>query len=153
MNPIVSEAAAVIHDPNASLADKVAAAAKLWSLVEECQKVIEEFKGIARAHAMSVSAGQPKVVINGTGMSQCQVVIPSPSLKLMEGVRIEDEMAALGKFFQTVFDVRLVLKSSNPADFGTLPDPIQTHMASVTTLAHNPPRVSLKVIHGVDEVK
>lgn len=150
-NPIVTEASAIVNDPNASLPDKVAAAAKLWALVEECQTVLESFKIIARAHA--VSTGESKVTINGNGMSQCQVIVPTPSLKLRDGLKIDDEKAALGELFDTIFEVKLALRNASPLFLGTFPQHVQNHVAKRTTIINNPPRVSFKVLSNVDEVK
>ena len=150
MNHIALENA-VLRNTSATLGDRIAAASALWELIEECEAALKPFKDEVRA--MAVAAGNPTMTINGTGMCQCKVVVPGASLKLREGLSVEGERAALGELFGTVFEVKLALRSTSPAVAATLPPAAQAHLATVTSLVANTPRVSLKVLLGVEEVK
>lgn len=149
MNHIALETA-VLNNPNAALPDRIAAAAALWGLIEECEGALKPFKDEVRA--MALAAGTTTLTLNGTGMCQCKVVVPGASLKLREGLSVEGERASLGELFGTVFEVKLALRSTSPAVAATLPPAAQAHLATVTSLVANTPRVSLKVLTGVEEL-
>lgn len=149
MNHIALETA-VLNNPNAHLPDRIAAAAALWGLIEECEAALKPFKDEVRA--LALAAGTTTLTLNGTGMCQCKVVVPGASLKLREGLSVEGERAALGELFGTVFEVKLALRSTSPAVAATLPPAAQAHLATVTSLVANTPRVSLKVLPGVEEL-
>lgn len=119
---------AVLSNTSATLGDRIAAAAALWELIEECEAALKPFKDEVRA--MAVAAGNPTMTINGTGMCQCKVVVPGASLKLREGLSVEGERAALGELFGTVFEVKLALRSTSPAVAATLPPAAQAHLAN-----------------------
>lgn len=140
----------VINDPNASIADKVAAAATLWAFIEEAQKTIETFKGFIRP--LAVATKDYVVVYNGTGMTQCRVVLPSSTLRLNEGVSIEGERARFGSLFPKLYNVTLGLYSVHPDYYNQFPPNIASHMAGVTTLVPSTPRVSLRILQGVEEL-
>jgi hypothetical protein len=150
-NPSIEAYAAVIHDPNAPLADKVDAAAALWSMSLQCQDALEDFKQVIRTYA--ISENKPLVVVNGNGLSQCRVVVPRPGLNLREGLTPEGERAALGDQFDALYEVRLVLRKTDPTYLAVFPPEVQAHMASVTTLTTNVPRVSIKTLPDVEEMK
>lgn len=147
----IAQETAVLTDPNAPLPAKIAAAAILWELIDECQKALEPFKQEVRAVALA--DGRTTVTLDGEGMSQCKVVVPGPSLRLQEGVTEASERAALGELFGTAYEVKLALRNTSPAFAATLPPAVQTHLATVTTLVANTPRVSLRTLPGVEQVK
>jgi hypothetical protein len=146
----IAQETAVLNDPNASLPAKIAAAAILWELIEECHRTLEPFKRDVRA--VAVADGRPTVTLDGEGMSQCKVVVPGPSLRLREGVTEAEERLALGELFGAVYEVKLVLRSTSPAVVANLPVSAQAHLATVTDLVPNTPRVSLKALPGVTPV-
>lgn len=150
MNHIARETA-VLNDPSATLPSKIAAAAILWELIEECQRALEPFKQEVRA--VAVADGRPTVTLDGAGLSQCKVVVPGPSLRLREGLSVEGERAALGELFDLVYEVKLNLRSTSPTAVATYPASVQAHLATVASLVPNTPRVSLKTLTGVEEVK
>lgn len=154
MNLTVTEAVTVIRDPSADFSEKVDAAAKLWTLIENAQAALEEFKTQAREKALATrSSDSNKVLLNGAGLSQCQVTFPPPTLKINEGVNVDAEKAALGPYFNSVYEVRLGLRKSSLDFLDGFPVTVRRHMADRTTLVNNPPRVSLKTLPGVEEMK
>jgi hypothetical protein len=132
-NSIIAYEVAIINDPNASIGDKVDAAAKLWQLI--------------------VASGQTSITINGNGLSQCKVTVPKPFLKLEDGLTVDDERTALGELFDAIYEVKLQLHKNDPTFLATFPQSVQAHMAGVTTFATNTPRVSLRTLPGVEEIK
>jgi hypothetical protein len=142
---------ATINDPSAPMPAKIAAAAILWETIEQCEKVLETFKRDVRA--VAVATGRPTVTLDGEGMSQCKVIVPGPSLRLREGTTEAGEREALGELFGTVYEVKLCLRSTSPMALSHLPPAVQAHLATVTDLVANTPRVSLKVLPGVEEVR
>jgi hypothetical protein len=141
----------ILNDPSTTLAQRVAAAAKLWTLIEACESALEPFKREVRD--LAVAAGKPTVTIDGEGLTQCKVVVPGPSLKLTASATVDGEKAALGDLFNAIYEVKLSLRKADPAFLATFPPAIQGHIASVTTLVGNTPRVSLKSLPGVEPVK
>ena len=155
MNHIdISSQVSVLNDPAAKVSVKVAAAAALWDLIERCESALEPFKREMRNAALSqVSGDLPvSVITDGEGLAQCKVVVPAPSLKLNKGVTVEGERAALGELFDTVYEVELKLRKPDPRFLATFPPRVQSHVATVTTLVENTPRVSLKTLPGVTDV-
>lgn len=151
----IASQTAILNDARATVAAKVAAAAALWDLIEKCEGALEPFKREMRnaAVAQAVGAALPaSVVTDGDGLTQCKVVIPAPSLKLNKGVTVEGERAALGELFNTVYEVELRLRKPDPRFLATFPANVQAHVATVTTLVENTPRVSLKTLPGVTDV-
>jgi len=142
---------ATINDPSAPMPAKIAAAAILWETIEQCEKVLETFKRDVRA--VAVATGRPTVTLDGAGLSQCKVVVPGPSLRLREGLSVEGQRAALGELFDLVYEVKLNLRSTSPTAVATYPASVQAHLATVASLVPNTPRVSLKTLTGVEEVK
>ena len=151
MNTIdITAQTAVINDPDATLASKIAAAAALWNVIEAADAALAPFKREVRDRA--VATGKITVTFEGEGLTQCKVVVPAPSLKLNPGVTVEGERAALGDLFNAVYEVRLHLRKADPAFIATLPPSVQSHVSTVTTLVENTPRVSLKTLPGVTDV-
>jgi len=151
MPPNIDQERRVINDPNATFASKVAAAATLWELVESATKALNPFKTEVRA--LAVATGLPVASFNGEGMSQCRVVLPGPTLRLTEGFNPDDARKALGPLFDTLFETKVQLRHADPGFVATLPPNITTYMASVTELVPSTPRVSLRSLSGVEEVK
>ncbi len=151
MPPNIDQERRVINDPNAPLPAKIAAAAVLWELIELATKALEPFKNEVRA--VAVATGQPVVTLNGNGMSQCKVVLPGPSLRLNDGVTEEGELTALGDLFPVIYETKLTLRNASPAFIAPFPPNIINHIATVTTLVPSTPRVSLRSLSGVEEVK
>lgn len=147
----ISTQTAIINDANATLAAKIAAAAELWTLIERCESALEPFKREVRD--VAVKGGTGTVTFDGDGLTQCKVVVPTPSLKLNDGLTVDGERAALGDLFNAVYEVRLALRKPDPRFIATFPPAVQGHIASVTTLVENTPRVSLKSLPGVTPVK
>lgn len=150
-NPLIAQEVATINDPKASIEAKVDAAAKLWQLAEDCDVALKGFKIAVRAVART--SNQSVFVINGNGMAQCRVVTPPPALKLNEDLTIENERLALGVVFDGVYEVKLQLRKTDPAFLAAFPQWVQAHMAKVTSLVINVPRVSLKSMPGVESVQ
>ena len=145
----------VINDAGATLQAKIAAAAKLWTLIEECQKALEPFKREMRDLALQAGANAPlpfTCTLDGEGLTQCKVVIPAPSLKLVDGLTVDGERAALGDLFNAVYEVRLALRKPDPKFIATFPDKVRAHVATVSTIVDNRPRVSLRSLPGVESV-
>lgn len=145
----------IINDATATLAAKVAAAAKLWALIEECQKALEPFKREMRERALAQCGNAPlpfTCSLDGEGLTQCRVVIPAPSLRLLDGVTVEGERAKLGELFDAVYEVKLTLRKPDPKFIGNFPPAVREHVASVTAIVDNTPRVSLRSLPGVDPV-
>lgn len=151
MPPNIDQQRRVINDPNAPLSSKIAAAAELWELIDSATKALEPFKNEVRAVALAT--GQPVVTLNGIGMSQCKVVLPGPTLRLNDGVTAYDELTALGDMFPVIYETKLMLRNASPAFIASFPPDITTHIASVTTLVPSTPRVSLRSLSGVEEIK
>lgn len=151
MNERISPELNVLTDTNAPLAAKVAAAAELWSLIDSCEAALEAFKKEVRG--LALATGKPVVNFEGDGLSQCKVVVPGPSLKLSATATVESERAALGELFNALYEVKLALRKADPAFISTFPLSVQAHIATVTTLVENTPRVSLKSLPGVTPVK
>jgi hypothetical protein len=151
MNPRIVHETATIHDPAATMGAKVAAAAQLWQLVKDCQEALDVFK--AEARVVALKDGRNTVTIDGDGLAQCKVVVPMPTLRLKEGLSVEGEKAALGPQFPALFDVKLELKKTDPTYIAAFPPEVQAHISNITTLVNNPPRVSLSILPGVEEVK
>lgn len=152
MNTIdISTYANVINDNTAALTAKVAAAARLWTCIEECEAALEPFKREVRDAA--VATGKPTVTLDGEGLTQCKVVVPGPSLKLTPAATVEGERAALGELFNAIYEVKLSLRKADPTFLATFPPSVQAHVSSVTTLVESTPRVSLKSLPGVSPVK
>lgn len=149
--PSIAAEAKIINDPSTTMAEKVQAAAKIWQLAEDCQTALEPFK--AEARRVAQAEGKPIVTIDGEGLTQCKVVFQTPTLKLKDGLDIEAEKRALGAHFGAVYEVKLALRKGNPSYLATFPQPVQAHVASVTTMVENTPRVSLKILSGVEEMK
>lgn len=151
MNAIaVGTYSTVINDTNAPLAAKVAAAAALWALIESAQEALEPFKGEVRA--LALAAGKSVLTLDGDGLTQAKVVVPGPSLKLTAAATVDGEKAALGDLFNAVYEVKLGLRKADPNFIGTFPPEVQAHLATVTDLVANTPRVSLKSLPGVTPV-
>ena len=150
-SPIIDQEVAIINDPNVPLQDKVDAAAKLRQLAEDCNKALEPFKEQVRK--MVLATGLSKITINGKGLSQCSVIVPTASLKLRDDLTVEGEKSALGGLFDTIYEVKLQLRKADPTFLATFPQPVQAHMAGVTDIVNNIPRVSLKILSGVEEIK
>jgi len=140
----------ILGDRYATITAKIAAAARLWSLIEECQTAVEPFK--AEVRDLAQKQNQPTVTLDGDGLSQCKVVFQRPSLVVKPGLTVEDERAALGDLFGVIFEVKLTLKNVDPAFIADFPKPVRDHISSVTTLVVNTPRVSLKSMPNVTDV-
>lgn len=151
MPPNIDHERRIINDPNAPLPAKIAAAAVLWELIDSASKALEPFKTEVRAVALVSRA--PVVTLNGDGMSQCKVVFPGPTLKLNDGVTEEGERAVLGELFPALYEVRLQLRNNNPDFVASFPPNVSKHIATVTTLIPSTPRVSLRSLSGVEEIK
>ena len=93
MSDRIQVESSIILDPEAPFEAKVDAAAALWELAEACEHALEPFKREARERA--ALSGESPAVFNGSGMSQCRVVTPKPSLKLRKGLTVEGERAVL----------------------------------------------------------
>lgn len=150
MSNLIASEIQVINDSAATLAAKIAAAATLWNLIEECEAAIKPFKDEVRLVAQQ--EGKPSVTFNGDGMTQCKVVLPGPTIKLKDGLSVEGERQALGELFNAVYEVKLSLRNASAAFIATLPLSVQTHLGYVATLVNSTPRVSLKSLPGVVEV-
>lgn len=151
MPPNIDQERRVINDPNAPLPAKIAAAAVLWELIDAATKALEPFKTEVRAAAGAM--GQPVVSFNGTGMSQCKVVLPGPTLRLTEEFNEETARRILGGHFDSLFETKVQLRNNDPAYIATFPPNVTNYIANVTTLTPSTPRVSLRSLSGVDEVK
>lgn len=151
MPPNIDQQRRVINDPNAPLPAKIAAAAELWELIDSATKALEPFKTEVRAAA--VAHGQPVVSFNGTGMSQCKVVLPGPTLRLTDDFNVDAARKALGSSFDNLFETKVQLRSVDPTYVASFPPYIALYMASVTTLVPSTPRVSLRSLSGVEEIK
>jgi hypothetical protein len=151
MPPNIENERRVINDPNAPLPAKIAAAAVLWELIDAATKALEPFKTEVRAAA--VATGQPVVSFNGTGMSQCKVVLPGPTLRLTDDFDPDEARKAVGFFFDNLFETRINLRNTDPAYTATFPPNITNYIAKVTTLIPSTPRVSLRSLSGVEEIK
>lgn len=151
MPPNIDQQRRVINDPDAPLPAKIAAAAELWELIDSATKALEPFKAEVRAAA--VATGQPVVSFNGTGMTQCKVVLPGPTLRLNDNFVEEAARKALGSFFDNLFEVRAHLGVTDPTYVATFPPNVTTYMAKITTLVPSTPRVSLRALSGVEEVQ
>lgn len=149
--PSIDRERRVINDPNAPLPTKIAAAAVLWALIDDAKDVLEAFKASVRT--VAVATGQTTVTLNGDGMSQCKVVLPGPSLKLNEDFREVTSRNVLGHYFDVLFETKVQLRNGDPSFIATFPAIVTNHMATVTTLVPSTPRVSLKSLAGVEEVK
>lgn len=150
MHPSIQPEVEVLRS-DAPMATKIAAAARLWHLSEDIKAVLEHFKTEVRKVALET--GKSVVTLDGEGLSQVKVIVPGPSLRLMDGLTVQGERDALGEWFNAVYEVKLNLRSANPAAVATFSPSVRSHMAEVTTLVENPPRVSLRHLQGVEEVK
>jgi hypothetical protein len=151
MPPNIDPERRVINDPNAPISDKIAAAAVLWELIDAATKALEPFK--AEVRAVAVSSGQPVVTLNGTGMSQCKVVVPGPTLRLTEEFSVDGARRATGSFFDNIFDTKVTLRNPDPSYIATFPANVTVYVTNVTTLVPSTPRVSLRSLSGVEEIK
>jgi len=147
----IEEARSVLRDHAATLSEKIAAAAVLWALVEECKKDLDLFKEIVRP--IAVKDGRTTVYLEGDGLSQCKVVISHPTLVLNPGLREVTERDALGEHFDDIYKVNLSLVQSSAEDLARYPRWVQAHMATVTSVVVHPPRVSIRHLSGVEEIK
>lgn len=138
---------ALINDPAAPLASKVAAASALWNAIEACQEALEPFKREVRA--LAVASGKSTVTFDGDGLTQAKVVVPGPSLKLTPAATVDGEKAALGDLFDAIYEVKLSLRKADPTFLACFPPAVQAHVASVADLVPSTPRVSLKSLPGV----
>jgi hypothetical protein len=151
MNAIdLSPYTATLNDTAAPITAKVAAAAALWALIESAQEALEPFKREVRA--LAVASGESVVTLDGDGLTQAKVVVPGPSLKLTPAATVEGERLALGVLFNSIYEVKLSLRKADPTFIGTFPPEVQAHLAGVTDLVPNTPRVSLKSLPGVTPV-
>lgn len=141
----------VINDPNAPLPAKIAAAAVLWELIDSATKALEPFKAEVRVAAQA-SRG-PVVTFNGDGMSQCKVVLPGPTLRLTEDFNEDAARKALGPFYDSLFETKVQLRNPDPTHIASFPPNVTSYIATVTTLVPSTPRVSLRSLSGVEEVK
>ena len=151
MPPNIDEQQRVINDPNAPLPAKIAAAAILWDLIDRATKVLEPFK--AEVRAVAVATGQPVVSLNGTGMSQCKVVLPGPTLRLTDEFNVDAARKAVGGFYDNLFDTKVQLHNPDPSYVATFPTNVVVYINNVTTLVPSTPRVSLRSLSGVEEIK
>lgn len=151
MPPNIDQERRVINDPNAPLPAKIAAAAVLWELIDAATKALEPFKTEVRAAA--VAMGQPVVSFNGHGMSQCKVVLPGPTLRLTDDFNVDAARKGVGLFFDNLFETKVQLRNNDPAYIATFPPNVTNYMASVTSLVPSTPRVSLRSLSGVEEIK
>jgi hypothetical protein len=142
---------AILTNPDAPVAAKIAAAAALWDAIERAEEALKPFKDTMRT--LAVAEGKPSVTFNGEGLSQCKVVVPGPSLRLNDGITVEAARADLGPLFDLVYEVKLNLRSQSPAVVSTYPAAAQVHLATVTSIVPSTPRVSLKVLPGVEEIR
>lgn len=147
----ITHEANILRDESAPLPARVLAAAKLWNLIDACEAALKPFKESVRTLA-SETANGTTVTFEGEGLSQCKVVLPGPSIKLREGLSVEGERDALGESFNTVYEVKLSLRNASAAFIATLPLSVQTHLAGVTSLVPATPRVSFKLLEGVEQV-
>jgi hypothetical protein len=150
MSNLIASEIQVINNPAATLAAKIAAAATLWNLIEQCESALKPFKDEVRVVAQQ--DGRSSVTLNGDGMTQCKVVLPGPTVKLKDGLSVEGERGALGELFHTVYDVKLSLRNTSPTFIATLPHFVQAHLGSVATVIASTPRVSLKILPGVTDI-
>jgi hypothetical protein len=148
----ITHEAKILRDESAPLDTRVLAAAKLWNLIDACEAALKPFMESIRTLASETANGATTVTFEGAGLSQCKVVLPGPSIKLREGLSVEGERNALGELFNTVYEVKLSLRNASPAFIATLPLSVQTHLAGVTALVPATPRVSLKLLEGVEQV-
>lgn len=151
MLPNIDQETRVINDPSAPLPDKIAAAAVLWDFIDRSTKVLERFKAEVRVAA--AESKLPVVTLNGTGMSQCKVVFPGPTLKLNDPFDAAAARRVLGPFFDPIFETHVTLRSNDPNTITPFPPNVAVYMAGVTTLVPSTPRVSLKMLPGVEEVR
>jgi hypothetical protein len=147
----------VLTDPKSPTGAKIAAAATLWHIIEVATKALEPFKAeirdiAAKDPSLPHGKGTPSVTINGDGMAQVKVVFPGEHLKLLEGLQYATEREALKEYFDPLYKVRLELRNTSPNYLQGFPLDVRTHMAKVTAIVQQTPRVSLKSLQGVEEV-
>jgi hypothetical protein len=149
-NALIQNEVAIIDDPKATLPVKVAAAARLWALIDDAAAALENFKDHVRV--LALKEHKDTVIFDGEGLTQCKVVCPRSTLKLKDGLDVDTERKALGDLFDVLFEVKLNLRDTDPDFVSNFPVPVQRHIASVTDLVTNKPRVSLKSLPGVSEM-
>ena len=97
---------ALARDPRASLEERIAAGARLWSLIEEAEAALVPLKEDLRAEGRSRLGGAPgSTHLDGTGMTRAVVTVPKPSYAVAKGT----DMPALkqligGEVFNAIFE-------------------------------------------------
>lgn len=141
-----------LRNASATLAEKIAAAARLWDLQEEIKTALEGFKTDIRA-LPEVTTSDPgsTVTLEGKDLTRCKVTLPTPSLVLTTDPKVSDALTTLGpKDFNEVFTV--TLRVTNPKQLDSLPAQVRTWLGKITKMVVHPPRVSVKSLPGVQDV-
>lgn len=147
----------ILQSEKTTVAEKIAAAARLWELQEDIKVALEGFKGIIR-ELPEVRDGDPNktptVTIDGEDFTRCKVTLPHPTLVLNGDVKPSSEFTSLGK---DVFDhvYRLQLRTTDPRDLNSLPAPVRKHLHGQVSITQPPARVSVRNMgaSGITEIK
>lgn len=141
---------AVARDPRASLEERIAAGARLWSLIEEAEAALAPLKEDLRAEGRSRLGGVPgSTHIDGTGMTRAVVTVPKPSYAVAKGT----DMAALKQLigsdaFAALFEEVLTYKVRTTANAGSvvagLPPPASSAALAAIAQVDPTPRVAFK---------
>ena len=129
----------VIQDGSLSLAERIAAGARLWDISNRTKKAMEPLKELLRAQAKRLLPKPGATTIEGEGMTIALVTIPNPALAVTK----ESDYAVLKKLVGDEVFRDLFKETTTYA-----PRPGAT--ALITAL---PPDVRSKVFEVVHEVE
>jgi hypothetical protein len=147
----------VVRDPSAPLEARIAAGARLWSLIDEAERSLAPLKETLRAEGRARLGNSPgSEVIEGEGMTRALVTVPKTAYQVAKGTDMSAVRAELGEqAFALLFEeiVTYKVRASNLMKVASL-HPTQTQTAlSVIAQVEPTPRVAFRSAgEGVDEI-
>jgi hypothetical protein len=139
---------AVARDPLAPLEDRIAAGARLWSLIEEAESALAPLKASLRDEARARLGNDPgSVHIDGTGMTRVVVTVPRPTYSVAKGTDMHAVKQTLGSAFDLFFEEVTTYKVRGVPNTGKIaslnPEARNVALAAITQ-ADPTPRVAFK---------
>lgn len=97
-------------DPNLPLEVRVAAGARLWSVLTKAQKAFDILKPALRAAAKSKINGTGTVSIEGLEKTRATIMIPETTLQFSKDANTATLKQVLGGKFVSLFEVNVTYK-------------------------------------------
>ena len=149
---------AVARDPHAPLEDRIAAGARLWSLIEEAERALAPLKTCLRDEARARLGNDPgSIHLEGDGMTRAVVTVPKPSYTVAKGADMPAVKQLLGAAFDALFEEVVTYKvraaTLNAGKIASLNPSARDTALSVIVQVDPTPRVAFRSAgDGVEQI-